>query len=76
MGEGLEKRLVPEPGLHGRDHLGGLGAAKLGPLGLTLCTLVNLVELADPLEREMSFGMVRRGLLEFPVHVRLILRTG
>src|SRR5262249_17730630 len=56
--ERLEQRLVPKPGLHGRDDVCAFGAPKLGLLGeVTAGALVDVVELSYPLERKVSLGV-------------------
>lgn len=66
----LTRGLRPEPGLHRRDHVGALDTTKLGlPGDVPLGTLINLVELSDPLEREMGLGVIGRGFLELAEHV-------
>src|SRR3712207_4018849 len=58
--EGLQRGLVPEPRLHSRDHLCTLRLSELRLLrDVALCQLIELVQLADPLHREVRLGMIR-----------------
>jgi hypothetical protein len=68
--ERLQHRLRPQPGLEFLGNLSRLITTELGLLlEIAVGLLVDLVQLTDPLERELSFGVVGSSFLELSVNV-------